>query len=458
MFNSLGRMQPIFQSETAADSESATLLREAAQCTTRGEIGKAEALARQVLARDPRHTGAMEELGRIAHRTGNKRAATDWLRKATATEPNNFQLHNRLAFCLIQLGEREQALRAIMRALEIKPDDPDTIVNKGTFHLQEGGLNEALAAFRQALEINPLHQNARFNMMVALEDVPPWHFPMMNDVPRNAAYDEAIRRIVPGHSVLDIGTGSGLLAMMAARAGARWVATCELVPWIAAKAAEVIAANGLSDRIKVIAKRSTDLQIGSDLKEPAEVLVSEVFGTMVLNEHVIPTIEDARARLLKPSAVVIPNVARARVYLAGGAALESRLFVDRAVGFTLAPFNDFVSPRVWFDAHHLPHDVLSEDVEVFRFDFTRPLARADKRVIDVTVTRPGRCFGVVQWLHLDFVEGVSYENRPISRTTNDGWGHMLYRFSEPMELKAGDRVRLLAQHNGHYMLISNLPD
>jgi hypothetical protein len=156
--------------------------------------------------------------------------------------------------------------------------------------------------------------------------------------------------------------------------------------------------------------------------------------------------------------VVIPNVARARVYLAGGAALESRLFVDRAVGFTLAPFNDFVSPRIWFDAHHFPHDVLSEDVEVFRFDFTRPLARADKRVIDVTVTRPGRCFGVVQWLHLDFVEGVSYENRPTSRTTNDGWGHMLYRFSEPMELKAGDRVRLLAQHNGHYMLISNLPD
>jgi hypothetical protein len=281
---------------------------------------------------------------------------------------------------------------------------------------------------------------------------------MMNDVPRNAAYDEAIRRLAPGRSVLDIGTGSGLLAMMAARAGARWVATCELVPWIAAKAAEVIAANGLSGRIKLIAKRSNDLQIGSDLEEPAEVLVSEVFGTMVLNEHVIPSIEDARARLLKPGAAVIPNVARVRAYLAGGAALERHLFVDRTVGFTLAPFNNLAPPRTWFDAHHLPHDVLSEDVEVFRFDFTRPLAHADKRVIDVTVTRPGRCLGVVQWLRLDFVEGVSYENRPASGTTNDGWGHMLYRFSEPMKLEAGDRVRLLAQHNGHSLLISKLTD
>jgi predicted nicotinamide N-methyase len=437
--------------------EATTLLGEAAQCTARGEFGKAETLARQMLALDPGNANAMVALGRIADRTGDKRAAVDWLRKAIALEPDKVQHHNILAFLLMQLGEREQAQRATMRALEIKPDDPDSIVNKGTFDLHEGRLNEALASFRQALEINPLHQNARFNMMVALEDVPPWHFPMMNDAPRNAAYDAAISRVVRGRSVLDIGTGSGLLAMMAARAGARWVATCERVPWIAAKAAEVIAANGLAKQIKVIAKRSTDLQIGSDLPEPAEVLVSEVFGTMVLNEDVIPTVEDARARLLKPDAAVIPNIASARAYLAGGATLESRLFVDRAVGFTLAPFNNFASPRTWIDAHYLPHDVMSEDVEVFRFDFTRPLARADTRVIEVTATRSGRCFGIVQWLHLDFVAGISYANRPTAGTTNDGWAHMLYRFSEPMQLKAGDRVRLLAQHNGHYMLISNLP-
>jgi type II protein arginine methyltransferase len=299
----------------------------------RGEIGEAEMLARQVLARDPRHAGAMVELGRIAHRSGNKRAAADWLRKAAASEPANIQLHNELAFLLIQLGDRGEAFGAIMRALEIKPDDADAVTNKGTFYLHEGRLREALRAYRRAIEIDPLHRNARLNIAVALKDaVPPWHFPMMNDAPRNAAYDEAIRRVVPGRSVLEIGTGSGLLAMMAARAGARWVATCELVPWIAVKAADVVAANGLADRVKVIAKRSADLRIGPDLQEPAEILVSEVFGSAVLNEHVIPTVEDARARLLRPGATVIPSGARVRVYLAGGAALESHLFVDRGGG------------------------------------------------------------------------------------------------------------------------------
>jgi hypothetical protein len=35
---------------------------------------------------------------------------------------------------------------------------------------------------------------------------------------------------------------------------------------------------------------------------------------------------------------------------------------------------------------------------------------------------------------------------------------MLHRFSQPIELKAGDHVQLLARHNGHALLISDLPD
>jgi type III protein arginine methyltransferase len=99
------------------------------------------------------------------------------------------------------------------------------------------------------MEIDPLQLNARINLDAVLEKaVPPWHFAMMNDVPRNSAYEEAIRRVAPGRSVLDIGTGAGLLAMMAARAGAKWVVSCEQTPWIAAKAREVVAANGVGDR------------------------------------------------------------------------------------------------------------------------------------------------------------------------------------------------------------------
>lgn len=63
-----------------------------------------------------------------------------------------------------------------------------------------------------------------------------WHYRMLNDKERNVAYDHAIRRALmlrPGAVVLDIGGGTGLLSMFAARAGARHVYCCE-VQWRAA--------------------------------------------------------------------------------------------------------------------------------------------------------------------------------------------------------------------------------
>lgn len=55
-----------------------------------------------------------------------------------------------------------------------------------------------------------------------------FHGPMLRDKLRNAAYAAAITALAPGRTVLDIGTGSGLLAMLAARAGAQHVYGCEL--------------------------------------------------------------------------------------------------------------------------------------------------------------------------------------------------------------------------------------
>ena len=410
-----------------------------------------------MLAREPQHAGALYELGRISYRAGNKTAAAACLRKAIASQPDNGQFYNELAFVLIGLGDRQQAYRTFICALEINPDDADTISNIGTFHLTEGHIIEAVAAFRRAIEIDPLQLNARINLDAVLEKaVPPWHFAMMNDVPRNSAYEEAIRRVAPGRSVLDIGTGAGLLAMMAARAGAKWVASCEQTPWIAAKAREVVAANGLGDRIKLIAKHSTDLRIGPDLSERAEVLVTEVFGTAAINELVIPTVTHAHAQLLQPGATVVPNAASVRAYLAGGPALEGYFFVDRPAGFTIAAFNDFARLRMDLQVNCVPHYVLSDDFEAYRLDLTRPPQQSEKRVIEVVATRSSRCFGVVQWLRLDLVEGLVYENRPSPSAPIDGWGHMLYRFSAPIEVAVGDRIRLAVQHNRKTLLIWNL--
>ncbi|MDK1349185.1 50S ribosomal protein L11 methyltransferase [Streptomyces sp. 378] len=79
--------------------------------------------------------------------------------------------------------------------------------------------------------------------------IPPWHFAMMNDRERNHAYREAIETTVrPGDLVLDIGTGAGVTALMAARAGGN-VVTCESNAYTAFLADRVISANGYGDRV-----------------------------------------------------------------------------------------------------------------------------------------------------------------------------------------------------------------
>jgi len=151
-----------------------------------------------------------------------------------------------------------------------------------------------------------------------------------------------------------------------------------------------------------------------------------VFGSSVIDELVIPTLEHAHAQLLQPGATVVPKVASARAYLAGGLELESNLLVDRTAGFTISPFNDFATSKMGLDVSHVPHDVLSDDFEIFRFDLTQPSIPAGKRVIDVVAVRSGRCFGLVQWLRIDLIDELVYENRPSPGTPINGWGQILY--------------------------------
>ena len=433
------------------------LLAEAQSCFARGELGKAETLLRQILAQASEHSAALTTLAHIADRTGNLKAAVPLLRRAIAGDPGNVGLHNDLGIVLARLGDAQQAAGAFRRALEINPDDAATHANLGIWHQHNGAIDAAVKEFRRTLAIDPRHLSARLNLGLTLQKaVAPWHFPMMNDAPRNALYDAAIRRVAPGRSVLDIGTGAGLLAMMAARGRARSVVSCEAEPWIAAKAREVVTLNGLADRIKLIGKRSTELAIGRDLPERAEVLVTEIFGTTCINEHVIPTIEHAQAELLRPDAIVVPKAASLRGYLAGGPALEGYFFVDRAAGFELTPFNEFAQATMGLPINNVPHEVLSDDFEIFRFDLTQPRFPPAERIIEVSARRPGRCFGVVQWLRLELAEGITYENRPSPGPTVDSWGHMLHSFSHPIALDIGQGVRFSAAHNRQHVLIYDL--
>jgi SAM-dependent methyltransferase len=93
---------------------------------------------------------------------------------------------------------------------------------------------------------------------------------MLHDAERNELYGgaiaDAVRRLTERAGgrpprVLDIGTGTGLLAMMAVNAGATDVTACEAFEPMADVAARVLAANGMTDRVTLVRARSTDIEV-----------------------------------------------------------------------------------------------------------------------------------------------------------------------------------------------------
>jgi hypothetical protein len=414
-----------------------------------GQYDEAGESCRLFLAGNPGHAEVNHLFGVIRFQQGRMPEALDLMKRAVSSPEASAEMHNNYGAVLNKVGRTEEAIAAFNQALALKPDYADALNNLGVIYRDAKNTDAAIAAFRRAVELGTDPTLAKANLRSTYRDVvPPWHFAMMDDKRRNSAYDAAIRRAVPGKRVLDIGTGAGLLAMMAARAGAAHVTTCETVALIAERAREIIAQNGLSDRITVIGKPSTELVVGRDIPQRAEVLVTETFASGLISEGILPTVEHAHEHLLTCDAVIIPSVASVLGYLAGGDTLKGMLFVDRIDGFELSLFNDFAPPSLVANLDSVPHSVLSDDVTLLRFDLKErrfPMA-STRRVI--RATRQGVSVGVVQWIRLDLDAHTRYENRPSPEADFNGhWAHMLYRFPHLVAVEPGDTVPVIARHD-----------
>jgi 16S rRNA G966 N2-methylase RsmD len=137
----------------------------------------------------------------------------------------------------------------------------------------------------------------------------PIHIKMLNDRVRTDAFIKAIGETVKaGDVVVDIGTGTGVLAIAAARAGASKVYAIEAGA-MADVAQAVINKTEVADKITVIRGWSTQIE----LPELADVLVGEIIGNDPFDENVLPVYADAKKRLLKPNAKILPELVKAFV-------------------------------------------------------------------------------------------------------------------------------------------------
>ncbi|HEX8079247.1 MAG TPA: 50S ribosomal protein L11 methyltransferase [Jatrophihabitans sp.] len=330
------------------------------------------------------------------------------------------------------------------RPLQLASDD----ANPATNDLLVASLQAHLADLQRTVDSASALMSRLSEPATALElirryaarHVPRWHFPMLNDRQRNDTFAAAVRQVVkPGDHVLDIGSGSGLLAMLAVQAGADRVISCEVDPLLAEVARQVIHSNGLSEHITVVQKLSTDLRIGRDLGGRVDVIVTEIVDCGLIGEGLLPTLQHARQELLKPGGRLLPHAARVYGAVLSCPAARSLNSVQAALGFDVATMNHLSTPghfplrlATW------PHQLLSDDAQLFAVDFVEEPLVDGCQVLRLPITATGVADGMLAWFQLDLSEGIQLDNSPSNAGSH--WMQAYVPFPQAWPLSAGEVV------------------
>ena len=416
-----------------------------------GNYKKAVMHYKEAIRMQPEFAEAHNNLGIALTKLGRQDEAIDHYYRATRIKPDYAQAYHNLAVMLNICGKNEQAIKTCLKSIKINPNFVDAYYSLGLIFGALDRNQEAIRSFERGLKLVPDHIDANAGFFGTVgKEVPGWHIPMMNDDPRNQAYKDAlVTTINEDTQVLEIGAGSGLLAMLAAQSGTKKrITTCEMTPVIASVAKEIIELNGFDNSVKVIAKASKDISIGEDLTEKADLIVSEVISNEFLGEGVLDTVEDAKKRLLAPGGRMIPESGSIMINLVGGEAIGKKLYIGEVLGFNLEPFNKIKPRKISIDQQMNSVELLTNDAIAFQFDFQeKDEFPREVRTLELKVQKTGKCFGIIQWVSLRLVDEIIFENHPVKQVAESAWHPMFYPFYKPLNLLKNQVIHIQATHN-----------
>lgn len=279
-------------------------------------------------------------------------------------------------------------------------------------------------------------------------DTTPIHVAMLNDRTRTSKLIAGIQEVVrPGDVVIDIGTGTGVLAVASARAGARHVYAIEATNF-GKFAREVFEVNGVGDRITLIEGWSTQIS----LPELGDVLTSDIIGNEPLVENVMEIMTDAVKRLLKPDARLVPK----RIKIFGLPVTIPRVAVMKHT-FTIETVENW---RSWYNIDFSPFvDVVRKSPHAFYINpplardwktFSKPILLADIQfkeisqvVIDnkvtVTANTSGQLDGLLEYFELELGPTTRFSTHPAQTGPDSVRRNPVWVSVDPLYMNAGDR-------------------
>ena len=410
----------------------------------KGQLQRALDEATALLPRFPNSIAIHDVCGASYLAQGKLKESIQFYRKVMAIRPDHSACNN-LGFALKDYGKLDEAIECFNKAIAAKPDFAVAYNNLGNAFRAQGNLEKAIESYNKSLSLNPNDTLALMNLSnVRSVSVPRWHFPMMNDTHRNKAYLDALKLAISKNDfVLEIGTGSGLLAMMAASCGSNQILSCEVSKTIFEAAEQIISHNGYDDKVKVINKKSTELVVGLDLPKKADVIISEVLSAELVGEGVQHTLLDANNRLISKHGKMLPESGDIRVALLGdNPEINQQTSVGAVCGFDLSKFNSIAASKFSINLKNKP-ELLSDKLIAFKINFSNAssIVKGEK-ILNFTVLETGLCFGLIQWVGIQIFRNIEYENKPGEVTSH--WPTPVYLFDSPLEVTMGQILKVRA--------------
>lgn len=281
----------------------------------------------------------------------------------------------------------------------------------------------------------------------------PWeHIRLLADPTRNAALVDMIVSLAPQRVVVEVGCGSGLLACVAAKAGAKKVYAVEPTPlW--ADARDLIAANGLESVVEVLPGRIQDVA-----RREADLVFSELLNADPFLEEVLDAME-AAAAWLRPGGLVAPR--RLRVWGAlvrdGGSAKEARVARQQVAalgerfGLNVQPVHDLIADPGEYAYVTSSVSLASEPVLLWDIAVGTDQRPDDLETV-MTATEAGPVGGAVVWFEADYADGVVLHNAPSGGGGH--WGHLVSAWPDEIGVRGGESVDVSVEVDGGSVRVS----
>jgi protein arginine N-methyltransferase 1 len=265
-----------------------------------------------------------------------------------------------------------------------------------------------------------------------------YHRTLVADRLRNAAFHEALSRVVVKGktTVADIGTGTGLLAFLAAGLGAKKVWAYEAAE-IGAVAVRLKALNKMR-AVELIPGRSTEIIE----PERADVVVTETLGNFALEEFLVETMNDARARYLKPGGILIPGAVEQFACPVIGPRIRDDLCVWDRIGYGLdfSPAREMSLNNVYIRTLK-PDELLDGGASAQRWDrvdFSEKNRLSRRGTMRFEAPAAFTVHGLAVWWTAELVPGVSLTTSPLAPPTH--WEQLFFPALEPIAVEPGDTL------------------